>query len=98
MIAAAASPGHLTGITPIRRVVYGDPGYADALRALIPREVVATSEKTGSGLRVQFDDGEIVLHPRFDELTGPEIALLNGFDDREWMCWRPGEHSFEDLS
>lgn len=73
-------------------------GYADALRALIPGDVVATSEATGSGLRIEFETGTIGLHPLLDELTGPEIALLDGFEDGQWMCWRPGEDSFEDLA
>lgn len=33
-----------------------------------------------------------------DALVGPEIALLQGFGDRSWMCWRPGEESLEDLA
>jgi len=84
--------------TPTGRVVPGQLGYADALRALIPVEVVAMSETTGSGLRIAFGAGTIALHPRFDELTGPEIAALDGFQDGQWMCWRPGEESFEDLA
>jgi len=84
--------------TPAGMVVTGQLGYADALTALIPSEVVATSEATGSGLRIEFDARAIVLHPRFDEYTGPEIAVLDGFQDGQWMCWRPGEESFEDLT
>ena len=30
-------------------------------------------------------------------MLGPEIALLSGFVDGRWMCWRPGEESFDDL-
>lgn len=78
-------------------IVSGEPGYADALVALIPGEVVRTTEATGSGLRIEFSSGTVVLHPTFDELVGPEIALLGGFADGQWMCWRPGEESFEDL-
>ncbi|WP_433041277.1 hypothetical protein [Dactylosporangium sp. CS-033363] len=84
--------------TPAGRVEPGQIGWADALRALIPAQVTATSEQTGRGLRIDFDSGTIALHPRPDEVTGPEIALLNGFEDRRWMCWRPGEDSFEDLA
>ncbi|GGL07446.1 hypothetical protein GCM10011588_22440 [Nocardia jinanensis] len=32
-------------------------------------------------------DGSIVIHPALTELVGPEIAMLNGFTDRHWMCW-----------
>lgn len=76
----------------------GEPGYADALVALIPKEVVRTSEATGSGLRIEFASGTVVLHPRFDDCAGPEIAYLSGFADGQWMCWRPGEESFEDVA
>ena len=67
------------------------------MRALIPGQVVATAERTGQGLRVEFDGAAIRLHPDIDEETGPEIALLTGFKDGRWMCWRPGEESFEDV-
>ena len=76
----------------------GQVGYADALRALIPGRVAATSEETGRGLRIEFDKSAICLHPQADEVLGPEIALLDGFEDGRWMCWRPGEVSFEDLT
>lgn len=76
----------------------GDVGYADALRALIPKVVKRTLEGNTVGLRIEFDDDVIVLHPTLDEITAPEIALLSGFGDGRWMCWRPGEESFEDLA
>jgi len=76
----------------------GEVGYADALRKLIPRIVTKTQERTGIGLRIEFDAEALVIHPTIDELPGPEIALLQGFDDGRWMCWRPGEDSFEDLA
>ena len=79
-------------------IANGQVGYADALRGLIPGVVRRTREATGVGLRIEFDDGAIVVHPSGDDLVGPEIALLNGFEDRHWMCWRPGEESFEDLA
>lgn len=75
-----------------------DAGYADALRGLISSVVRQTYEATGVGLRIEFDVGAIALHPSRDELVGPEIALLQGFEDGTWMCWRPGEESFEDLA
>ena len=84
--------------TPTGLVINGQPRYADSLRALILGEVVRTSEQTGIGLRVELDSGAIVIHPRHDGYTGPEIALLGGFEDGQWMCWRPGEKSFEDLA
>jgi hypothetical protein len=79
-------------------LVDGQIGYADASRRLIPSVVRRTQEGTGIGLRVEFDTGAIVVHPAREDLTGPEIALLGGFADRRWMCWRPGEESFEDLT
>ncbi|WP_436532872.1 hypothetical protein [Actinoplanes sp. HUAS TT8] len=84
--------------TPSGPVAPGQLGWADALRALIPRPVVATAEKTGQGLRIEFDTGTIRLHPETGDQIGPEIALLTGFKDGRWMCWRPGEDSFEDLA
>lgn len=80
-----------------RTVKPGEIGYADTLRAFIPKVVGATVEQTGIGLRLEFDGGAIVLHPRIEELVGPEIAMLQGFADKQWMCWRRGEESFEDV-
>jgi hypothetical protein len=84
--------------TPSGVIGPGQVGYADALCALIPGHVVATVEETGRGLRIEFNEGTICLHPEVDEVPGPEIALLGGFTDGHWMCWRPGEESFEDLA
>lgn len=79
-------------------VTFNEPdlGYADALRRLIPGTVVDTQEATGVGLRLHFERGSIQLHPTLDEVY-VEIAMLGGFSDRDWMVWRPGEDSFEDL-
>jgi hypothetical protein len=63
-----------------------------------PEEVVETTEKTGIGLKIDFPSGWIALHPTVDELVGPEIAMLGGFEDGRLMVWRPGEDSFEDLA
>lgn len=76
----------------------GVAGYADALTAFIPNAVVSTTAETGQGLRIEFAQGTIVLNPTADDLTGPEIALLDGFQDGRWMCWRPGEECFENLA
>ncbi|BCB88124.1 hypothetical protein Psuf_054370 [Phytohabitans suffuscus] len=84
--------------TPAGLIASGQLGYADALRAFIPGHVVATLEETGRGLRIEFDEGTICLHPKANEVPGPEIALLSGFTDGRWMCWRPGEECFEDLA
>ena len=75
-----------------------NPGYRDALCSFIGQAVAATAEATGQGLSVAFSQGSISLHPSWDELVGPEIAMLSGFADRAWMVWRPGEDSFEDLA
>ena len=83
--------------TPGGLVLHGQVGYADALVALIPGEVVRTAEATGLGLRIELTSGAIALHPRFDDYSGPEIAYLSGFADRQSMCWRSGEESFEDV-
>jgi hypothetical protein len=64
----------------------------------IGQSVAATAEATGQGLSVDFAMGSVSLHPSRDEVVGPEIAMLSGFEDRAWMVWRPGEESFEDLA
>lgn len=79
-------------------IKFGEPGYRDALCSLLGLPVLSTREETGTGLVLEFDGGSICIHPAPDELDGPEIAMLGGFDDRAWMCWRPGEDSFEDLA
>lgn len=77
--------------------VSGQVGWADALCAFIPALVAATVEETGRGLRIEFGEGAICVHPDIDDVPGTEIALLTGLTDGRWMCWRPGEDSFEDL-
>jgi hypothetical protein len=69
--------------TPSGPVAAGQVGYADALRAFIPSRVVATVEATGQGIRIEFDDRAICLHPDIDEVLGPEIALLGGLHGRQ---------------
>lgn len=80
-----------------RSVAPRDAGWADALVSLAGQDVVATYEATGDGLRIDLAPGSIVLRPDYDELVGPEIATLNGFDGGDWMCWRPAEEAFEYL-
>ncbi|MEV0468249.1 hypothetical protein AB0I30_32120 [Nocardia tengchongensis] len=58
---------------------------------------ITAAEAFEAGLHVEFPNGAIVLRPSDDELVGPEIAILSGFVDRAWMCWRPGEDAFEYL-
>jgi hypothetical protein len=79
-------------------VADGQLGYADALRTLISEVVTSTREATGIGLRIEFGEGAVTIHPASEDIPGPEIALLDGFGDGHWMCWRPGEESFEDLA
>lgn len=79
-------------------VCYGDVGYRDALCSLLSEVVVSTQERTGLGLLIEMESGEIRIHPSADDLEGPEIARLSGFEDGRWMVWRPGEDSFEDLA
>ncbi|WP_380164698.1 hypothetical protein [Jannaschia sp. R86511] len=79
------------------RVAPGATGYADALVALIEDSVVETAEAWGQGLRLQLTRGTLVVLPSVHDLEGPEIALLQGFQDERWMCWRPGEEAFEHM-
>lgn len=81
-----------------RRIAPGQIGYADSLVSLIPGSVTATTEVKAQGLRLELTSGAILLSPSFDELVGPEIAMLFGFEDERWMCWRPGEEAFEHLT
>lgn len=77
---------------------FGDPGYRDALCALISHEVVAIEESAEAGLVIRFGLGEVVTNPEPTELDGPEIAMLKvhegPFRDADWMVWRPGEDIF----
>src|SRR6266516_821711 len=66
----------------------GDLGYADALRAFISEDLRGTAEGTGVGVEVRFPSGSILVHPTRDELVGPEIAMLSGFEDGSWIVWR----------
>jgi hypothetical protein len=61
-----------------RTLTDGLAGYADALRSLISGTVVHTEEATGIDLRIEFDNGGLVLHPTLAELAGLEIAMLQG--------------------
>jgi hypothetical protein len=77
----------------VRRM--GDPGYRDALCALIGHAVVSVAERTAVGLVVDFGVGSVVIRPEPEELVGPEIAMLTGFTERvDWQVWRPGERPF----
>ena len=79
-------------------IAFGQAGYRDALCSLLAETVVDTREVTGEGLVIELESGFIRVHPSLDDLEGPEIAMLSGFEDRAWMVWRPGEDSFEDLT
>ena len=73
-----------------------DLGYADAFRRLGGHEVIATSGRSGDGLRIGLDNGEIHINPGRDEAV-VEIASLRVGDSR-WDSWRPGEGPFEHLA
>ncbi|MEV0564909.1 hypothetical protein [Dactylosporangium sp. NPDC050588] len=59
-------------------------GVPDALVALLRdrplAELVAFREVRG--LRIEFDEGTICLHPEVDEVARPGIALLGRFHGR----------------
>lgn len=84
-------------LTNVATYRHGSTGYADGLTSLVGGVVTSTEERTGVGVRIELERGSLRLHPSIDELTGPEIAMLRGFADNAWMCWRPGEDAFEDL-
>lgn len=73
-----------------------DLGYADALRRLTTGTVSSTTERTGTGIRIDLDTGAVVIHPTLEEVY-VEIAEIMGFTDGAWVVWRPGEGAFADL-
>jgi len=77
---------------------FGDPGYRDALCALITHEVIETEESPVAGMVIRFGLGEVVINPEPTDLSGPEIAMLqvhaDAFRDASRAVWRPGEHVF----
>lgn len=80
-----------------RQFAPGQTGWTDSLVSLIGQDVTATHEAAGAGVMLDLRKGSIRLRPTEDELVGPEIAAIRGFDDRRWMVWRPGEEAFEYL-
>jgi hypothetical protein len=74
-----------------------DPGYTDALCALIGYTVRSVAESTDAGLVLDFGLGcSVVIKPKPAEVVGPEIAMLQDHSPRhEWMVWRPGESPFD---
>lgn len=83
--------------TPGGRLADGQPGYADAIRAMIGHGVVDTAEAPGEGLRIEFAEHALELRPTAADLTGPVIAMLSDFRDGRSMSWRPGGEAFEYL-
>lgn len=79
-----------------------DLGYADSLRHLCGSTVTSTSERTGDGLRIGVEAGEIHVDPTLEQVH-VEVAVLTlrpepgSRHPGEWMCWRVGEDSFEHL-
>ncbi|ORB47733.1 hypothetical protein BST43_25715 [Mycobacteroides saopaulense] len=103
---ATPGVGHPVGLTsyvwPVIKSPEGDwygtdLGYADAIRKLAPGTVIATTEQTGTGIRIELDTGTIVIHPR-PEAVHVEIAGISGFNDGSRMFWYLGGDSFEDLA
>jgi hypothetical protein len=74
-----------------------ESGWSDALCSLIGQHVTDTREAPNSGVQINMATGTICLYPTREELVGPEIAMLGGFEDGRWMIWRPGEEAFEYL-
>jgi len=82
-------------------LLFGDPGYRNALCAFITHEVTSAEESPEAGLVIRFGFGEIVTNPAPTDLSGPEIAHLQlhegPFRDAAWTVWRPGEDVFAAL-
>jgi hypothetical protein len=79
---------------------FGEPGYRDALCALIGHEVLMAGASPAAGLVIEFALGTIVTNPEPHELAGPEIAMLQlhegPFVEAAWAVWRPGDDIFAD--
>ncbi|MFB1297825.1 hypothetical protein ACAG24_020115 [Mycobacterium sp. pW049] len=76
----------------------GQPGYTDAIRALIGHHVTGTEEAAGEGFRIEFAETTLTLRPAAEELHGPVIAMLSDFGDSGSRSWRPGVEAFEYLA
>lgn len=83
--------------TPSGSLADGDPGYADAIRALIGHHVIETREIPRNGIRIVTDGAVLILRPEPDELRGPQIAVLSDFTDGDSKAWYPGSEPFEYL-
>ncbi|MGW4125844.1 hypothetical protein [Nocardia sp. NPDC004711] len=58
---------------------------------------MSTEDAVGVGLVLRFETGTLSVDPTAEELEGPEIAMLRGFNDNSWDVWRPGEYTFIEL-
>ena len=83
---------------------FGDPGYRDGLCALMGRCVTSVAENTGTGLVLHWDADSLTVDPAPDDLSGPEIAMLNGQTTEmthglkevaPCEIWRSGEFPFD---
>lgn len=84
--------------TPSGPLANGQPGYTDAIRALIGHHVTDTMEAEGEGFGVEFAESTLTLRPVAEELHGPAIATLSDFSDGGSRSWRPGGPAFEYLA
>jgi hypothetical protein len=75
-----------------------DPGYRDALCALITHEVTAVDESPGEGLTLTFGLGSITTNPEPTDLSGPEVAQLAIYDPmyqvRHLAVWQAARAPF----
>jgi hypothetical protein len=77
----------------------GDPGYRDALCALISQELIDADESALAGVVLSFASGSVSIRPDEEDLSGPEIAMLQlNNSEHRWDIWRPGEGIFEYLA
>jgi hypothetical protein len=83
--------------TPSGPIADGQPGYADAIRAMVGHTVVDTAEAPGQGLRIDFAQHALEVRPTAADAVGPVIALLSDFRDGRSVSWRPGGEAFEYL-
>lgn len=76
----------------------GDPGYRDAVCALITHKVTGTDEVLRAGLVITFGRDSIMVNPAPTDLSGPEIAQLVIYDPmnqtRHLAVWQAGQTPF----
>ena len=65
---------------------FGEPGYRDALCALIAHIVTATSE-SDERVEIRFDEASIGLDLTPDGQEPPEYLVFDNTETKDWAFW-----------